>query len=48
VHHFALLAPHCRQHGIPTPADFGQAPSTVAHARATSALTTSTLSQEHA
>jgi hypothetical protein len=36
VHHFALLVPHCRAHGIPTPADFGQAPSTVAHARATS------------
>jgi hypothetical protein len=38
VHHFALLAPHCRQHGIPMPADFGQAPSTVAHTRATSAI----------
>jgi hypothetical protein len=38
VHHFALLAPHCQQHGIPTPADFGQAPSTVAHTRATSAI----------
>jgi hypothetical protein len=48
VHHFALIAPHCREHGIPTPAEFGQAPSTVAHARATSAPTTSTLSQEHA
>jgi hypothetical protein len=36
VHHFALLMPHCWQHGIPTPADFGQAPSTVAHARAAS------------
>jgi hypothetical protein len=34
VHHFALLAPYCRQHAIPTPADFGQAPSTVAHANA--------------
>jgi hypothetical protein len=38
VHHFALLMPHCRQHGIPTPADFGQAPSTVAHARAASTI----------
>jgi hypothetical protein len=38
VHHFALLAPHCRQHGIPTPAEFGQAPSTVAHTRATHAI----------
>jgi hypothetical protein len=34
VHHFALLAPYCRQHAIQTPADFGQAPSTVAHANA--------------
>jgi hypothetical protein len=40
VHHFALLAPYCRQHGIPTPADFGQAPSTVANGRATSASPT--------
>jgi hypothetical protein len=31
VHHFALLAAHCREHRIPTPAHFGQAPSTVAH-----------------
>jgi hypothetical protein len=38
VHHFALLAPHCQQRGIPTPAEFGQAPSTVAHACATSAI----------
>ena len=34
VHHFALLAAHCQQHGIPTPADFGKAPATVAHERA--------------
>ena len=46
VHHFALLAPHCWQHGIPTPADFGQAPSTVAHARASSATPTSHPTQE--
>jgi hypothetical protein len=46
VHHFALLVPHCRAHGIPTPADFGQAPSTVAHARAASATPTSYPIQE--
>jgi hypothetical protein len=31
VHHFALLAAHCQQQGITTPAHFGKAPSTVAH-----------------
>ena len=31
VHHFALLAAHCQQHGIATPAHFGKAPATVAH-----------------
>jgi hypothetical protein len=31
VHHFALLASHCQEHAIPTPAHFGKAPSTVAH-----------------
>jgi hypothetical protein len=36
VHHFALLASHCQQHGIPTPAHFGKAPSTVAHHMAVS------------
>jgi hypothetical protein len=46
AHHFALLAPHCREHGISTPADFGQAPSTVAHARAASATPTSPHHQE--
>jgi hypothetical protein len=46
VHHFALLAPYCRQHGIPTPADFGQAPSTVAHKSATSTTPTSPPYQE--
>lgn len=46
VHHFALLMPHCRQHGIPTPADFGRAPSTVAHARASTTTPTSQLFQE--
>jgi hypothetical protein len=34
VHHFALLAGHCRQQGIPTPEGFGVAPATRAHARA--------------
>ena len=31
IHHYALLKPHCIQHGIPVSADFGRAPSTVAH-----------------
>jgi hypothetical protein len=34
IHHYALLAAHCQQHGIPIPADFGKAPATVAHERA--------------
>jgi hypothetical protein len=34
VHHFALLKTHCQALGIPTPADFGKAPATVAHERA--------------
>jgi hypothetical protein len=34
IHHFALLANHCRQQGIPTPEGFGKAPSTRAHERA--------------
>ena len=38
VHHFALLADHCRQHGIHTPAHFGKAPATVAHERASCAV----------
>ena len=34
VHHYALLAPHLRQHGLPTPGEgFGVAPATLAHAR---------------
>ena len=33
VHHFALLQPHCRQHGIAISAQFGRAPATVAHER---------------
>jgi hypothetical protein len=32
IHHYALLKPHCIQHGIPVSAEFGCAPSTVAHA----------------
>lgn len=31
IHHYALLKPHCMQHGIPVSADFGRAPSTVVH-----------------
>ncbi len=31
VHHFALLKVYCKEHGISTDANFGQAPSTVAH-----------------
>lgn len=34
IHHFALLAGHCRQHDIPTPEGFGKAPATRAHERA--------------
>jgi hypothetical protein len=31
IHHYALLKPHCMQRGIPIAAEFGRAPSTVAH-----------------
>ncbi len=31
VHHFALLKLYCKEHGILTDTNFGQAPSTVAH-----------------
>jgi len=31
IHHYALLKPHCMQHGIPVSAEFGRAPSTVVH-----------------
>lgn len=34
VHHFALLHAHCAQQGLFTPAGFGLAPATQAHARA--------------
>jgi hypothetical protein len=37
IHHYALLKPHCMQHGIPVSAQFGRAPSTVAHDSASSA-----------
>jgi hypothetical protein len=37
VHHFALLAGHCQQHGIATPEGFGKAPATRAHERASRA-----------
>ena len=35
IHHYALLAEHCRRHGIDLGAGFGHAPATVAHGRAT-------------
>ena len=38
VHHFALLKAHCQQHGIAVDADFGKAPGTVAHERASRAV----------
>lgn len=31
IHHFALLADHCRQQSIPVPEGFGKAPATRAH-----------------
>jgi hypothetical protein len=31
IHHYALLKPHCIEHGIPIGPAFGRAPSTVAH-----------------
>ena len=34
IHHYALLKPHCTQHGIHVSAEFGCAPSTLAHERA--------------
>lgn len=37
IHHYALLRPHCMQHGIAIAADFGRAPATVAHETAASA-----------
>jgi hypothetical protein len=39
VHHYALLQTHCAAHGIGLPADFGKAPATVAHERASSCNT---------
>lgn len=33
VHHYALLRQHCEEIGQPLPAEFGRAPSTVAHDR---------------
>jgi hypothetical protein len=35
IHHFALLKVHCQQRGIRLRADFGKAPATIAHERAT-------------
>jgi len=41
VHHYALLASHLRQHGLPVPGEgFGVAPATRAHARSLSASPT--------
>ncbi len=38
VHHFALLVPHLRQHGLPLPGEgFGIAPATLAHTRSVAA-----------
>jgi hypothetical protein len=37
IHHFALLQAHCKQSGIHISADFGKAPATVAHQRASGA-----------
>lgn len=34
VHHFALLRSHCQRHGLRVGAEFGMAPSTLAHAAA--------------
>jgi hypothetical protein len=34
IHHYALLQPYCTRHGISISAEFGRAPSTVAHERA--------------
>lgn len=46
IHHFALLMPYARQQGLPLPAGFGIAPSTVAHQRFTALGASSTASQE--
>ena len=37
IHHFALLRAHCQQIGLPMPPEFGLAPATVRHERATNA-----------
>lgn len=42
IHHFALLQGHCKQHGITLGDEFGRAPSTVAHDRATAQSTEET------
>lgn len=46
IHHYALLRRHCEQYGIAVPHDFGKAPSTVAHERASIALRAPALEQE--
>jgi hypothetical protein len=38
IHHFAFLATHCQQQGIPTPEGFGKAPATRAHERSSRKL----------
>ena len=42
VHHFALLLPYCRQHGIAIDATFGKAPATVAFERHAEAIASPT------
>jgi hypothetical protein len=34
IHHYALIKPHCIQHGMAISAEFGRAPSTVAYQNA--------------
>ena len=46
IHHFALLQAHCTQHGIAINAQFGLAPSTVAHERAALPVLTKLTSKE--
>ena len=41
LHHYALMRPYCQKAGILLSEDFGKAPSTVAHERATTASTNS-------
>ena len=49
LHHYALMRPYCQTAGISVSLDFGKAPSTVAHERATTTTTSicSTTSPTH-